>query len=128
MDIRTDGGGAAPTGKQLRHVVWITHEGVYIMKFLITWQMHEGKLHDTLALFSEMSAEQEEGMMGNKLKLIGRWHDLVRGTGVAVYEADSVDAISAYSLNWNRFMDLDIVPVVNDEETREIGRSVLASG
>lgn len=98
------------------------------MKFLITWQMHEGKLHDTLALFTEMPPEQEEKMMGDSLKLIGRWHDLIRGTGVAIYEADSAEAINAYALGWNRFMDLDISVVVDDEETRKIGKAMAIKG
>ena len=52
------------------------------MKFLITWQIHEGKLHDTLSLFSKMPPEDEAALMGS-VKLVGRWHDLVRGTGAA---------------------------------------------
>jgi hypothetical protein len=94
------------------------------MKFLITWQMHEGKLHDTVALFSQMTEEQEAGMMGKSVKLIHRWHDMVRGSGVAVYEADSAEALSAYSLNWNRVMDLDIAVVVDDETARSIGKQM----
>ena len=97
------------------------------MKFLITWQMHEGKLHDTLALFAEMPPEQEEAMMGGDLKLITRWHDMVRGTGVAVYEAQSAEAITAYALNWNRFMDLDISVVVDDGAARGIGKAMAAA-
>ena len=94
------------------------------MKFLITWQMHEGKLHDTLALFSQMTVKQEKEMMGKNLKLISRWHDVVRGSGVAVYEAESAEAISAYSLNWSRVMDLDITVVVDDETARSLGRKM----
>ena len=59
------------------------------MKFMITWQMHEGQLHDTLAQFTQMTPEQEAALMGDSMKLISRWHDMVRGTGVAIYEADS---------------------------------------
>lgn len=99
-----------------------------MMKFLISWQMHEGKLHDTLALFSQMSAEQEKAMMGDQVKLIGRWHDLVRGQGVAIYESESAAALSAYSLNWNKFMDLDITVVTDDDETRAIGKQLSAAG
>jgi len=91
------------------------------MKFLVTWQVHEGQLHDTLAMFSQMTAEQEESLMGGNVKLISRWHDLIRGTGAAVFEADTAEAISSYSLNWNRFMDLDISVVVDDAGAREIG-------
>ena len=92
------------------------------MKVLITWEIHEGKLADTLALFAKMTKKQEQALMGKKLKLIGRWHDLVRGTGVAVYETDSVEAISAYSLKWSEHMDLDISLVLDDEETKALGK------
>lgn len=97
------------------------------MKFLITWQMHDDRLHETLALFSEMTPEQETAMMGSGVKKIGRWHDLVRGTGVAIFEAESAEAISAYAMNWNRFMDLDISVVLDDDETRAIGRGMATS-
>ena len=68
-----------------------------------------------------MTAEQEESLMGEKLKLISRWHDLVRGTGAAVFETDSAETISAYALNWNQFMDLDISVVVDDATAKAIG-------
>ena len=55
------------------------------MKFLITWQMHEDKLHDTLSMFSQMTLEQDKALMGDKIQMIGRWHDLIRGQGVAIF-------------------------------------------
>lgn len=64
------------------------------MKLMITWQMHEGKLHETLAQFSKMTEAQELALSNNKIKLIGRWHDLVRGQGVAIYETDDASAFS----------------------------------
>lgn len=97
------------------------------MKFLITWQMHEGKLHDTLSVFSAMSAEQEQSLMSDQIKLVGRWHDLVRGTGVAIFESDNAAALSAYALNWNQHMDMDIAIVVDDDEARSIGQNRQAS-
>jgi hypothetical protein len=96
------------------------------MKFLVTWQFHQGKLHETLSLFSQMSAEQEKALMGNQLTLVGRWHDLVGGRGAAVFESESAEALSAYALNWNKFMDLHIAPVVDDEETKALGRQLNA--
>ena len=94
------------------------------MKFLITWQLHEGKLHDTLARFAQMSPEEEQALMGPGMKIIGRWHDLVRGQGAAIYECETVEAIAAYSLGWNSDMDLDIAAVTDDEETRAIAKQV----
>lgn len=94
------------------------------MKFMITWQIHDDKLHDTLSLFSQMDPGQEAEMMGEKVQLVGRWHDLVRGGGVAIFESDSAEALSAYSLQWNKFMDMDIALVVEDDEARAIGKQV----
>ncbi|MGI9242142.1 MAG: DUF3303 domain-containing protein [Verrucomicrobiales bacterium] len=94
------------------------------MKFLITWQIHEGKIQSTLSLFSKMPAEHEQALMGENVELLGRWHDLVRGTGAAIYEAESAEALSAYSLNWSQHMDLDISVVVDDSTAREIGSTI----
>lgn len=91
------------------------------MKFLITWQLHEGKLHDTLSLFSKMTTEEEQAMMGDQIKLLTRWHDLVSGSGVAIVESDSAEALSAYALGWNGSMDVDISVVVDDETAKAIG-------
>jgi hypothetical protein len=93
------------------------------MKFMITWQLHQGKLHDTLAQFSKMTPAQDEALAGNRVKLIGRWHDLAKGRGVAIFESDSAAALFKYALNWNRFMDLEVTPVLDDAEARAIGQT-----
>ena len=90
--------------------------------------MHEGKLHETLALFSQMTQEEEESLMGGNMKLLGRWHDLVRGTGAAVFEVDSAEDLTSYTLNWNQFMDLDISVVVDDDTARAIGSQIEIEG
>ena len=95
------------------------------MKFMITWQFHPGKLQDGLAHFSQMTTEQEAPGMGSDIKLIGRWHDLARGRGVAVFESDNAQAVSHWALNWNEIMDVDIAMVHDDEETRAIGKQRL---
>jgi len=94
------------------------------MKFMITWQLHEGKLHDTLSMFSQMSAEQDKALMGDDVQMIGRWHDLTRGQGVAIFESNSAEALTKYALNWNRHMDMDIALVVDDEEAKVLGQTL----
>ncbi len=95
------------------------------MTFLITWQIHQGKLHPILAHFSQLSDEQDKAMMGDEIKMIGRWHDLVSGTGVAICESDSAAAISAYALKWNNDMDISVQVVVDDTAARKLGESLL---
>ena len=89
---------------------------------MVTWQMHPGKLHDTLAKFAQMTPEQDQALMGKEIKLIGRWHDLTRGRGVVIMESTSAEAVSRYSLMWNAFMDLDASVVFDDAETRALGK------
>lgn len=94
------------------------------MKFMITWQFHPGKSHDTLAKFSQMTPEQDQALMGKDIKLIGRWHDVIRGRGVCIIESNNPEAVSRYSLNWNAVMDLDTSIVLDDAETRALGKSM----
>ena len=70
-----------------------------------------------------MDAAADEADMGSSVKLIGRWHDAVKSTGVAIFEADDPAAISNWILNWNTVLDItDIAPVLDDEEARALGR------
>ena len=78
------------------------------MKIMVSWQLHPGKLAEVLGIFSAMSPKEDETAMGEDIKLIGRWHDLARGRGVAIFETDNADAFSSYALNWNGAMDMDV--------------------
>ncbi len=90
------------------------------MKFMVNWQFpNGGKLHEALAHFSKMTPEQDAADCGSKIKLIGRWHDLARGRGVAICESDSAEALA----NWNSLLDVEIVPVLDDKETRALGKA-----
>ncbi|ELR66685.1 hypothetical protein C942_04383 [Photobacterium marinum] len=95
------------------------------MTFLITWQLHQGKLHPTLAHFSQLTEQQDQEMMGDDIKMIGRWHDLVSGTGIAICESDNIEAVTAYALRWNNEMDITLQVVVDDEQARALGNRLL---
>ena len=45
------------------------------MKFMVTWQVHQGKIQEAYALFSPMTPEQDAADRGSQVKQIGRWHD-----------------------------------------------------
>lgn len=90
---------------------------------MITWRVHEDKRHDALAAFSQMTAEDDKDDLGENVKLIGRWHDLHRFEGVAIFESDDPAAVANWVLNWNGILDTDVTLVFDDEETRRIGRA-----
>lgn len=93
------------------------------MKFMLTWRLHQEKRQDALKGFSAMTAEDDKADMGDKVRLIGRWHDVAGGTGVAIFESDDAVALSNWALNWNPVLDAVVTPVLDDEETRALGKT-----
>lgn len=92
------------------------------MKFLVTWRVHDQHRGDALKAFSAMTEADEQADLGS-VKLIGRWHDVVSFTGVAVCESDDAAAVANWLLNWNTILDAEVTPVLDDEETRALGRA-----
>jgi len=92
------------------------------MKFMLLYKLHTEKRHDALKGFAEMSPDDDKKDMGEQIKLIGRWHDIAHSKGVAIFESDSAEAISNWALNWNGVLDLEISPVLDDAETRTLGK------
>ena len=95
------------------------------MKFMVNWRVHEDKRHEALKIFSGMSDEEVANEFGS-LEVIGRWHDLVGFTGVAIVETGDSEALSAWLLKWNGICDIESVPVHDDTEARALGRTALA--
>ena len=91
------------------------------MKFMVTWRIHTDKRHAALDAFAQMTADDDKKDMGDKIKLIGRWHDTTEGTGVAICECDDAMALANWALNWNTVLDIQTRVVLDDEETRAVG-------
>ena len=96
------------------------------MKFMVTWRAHPDKRQAVFSAFAQMTAEEDQKDMGDKIKLIGRWHDLSEFTGVAICESDDPQALASWALNWNSVLDVQTRMVLDDEEARAVGRKKLA--
>lgn len=96
------------------------------MKFMLTWRVHPDKRQAVFNAFSQMTAEDDKKDLGEKIRLIGRWHDLSQFTGVAICESDDAQAVASWALNWNNVLDLETVLVLDDEEARTVGRNKIA--
>ena len=94
------------------------------MKFLVKWRLHPEKRHEVFKTWCSMSPEQQMDA-GPGVKIIGRWHDVVSFTGVAICEADDAGALSGYLLQWNSTMDIEVSPVLDDAETTAVGKKAL---
>jgi hypothetical protein len=93
------------------------------MKFMGTWQIHEGKIQQAYDVFSKMTSAQDAADRGKDIKLVGRWHDVAGGRGVLICETDSAEALEKWSLNWNGILNSTWTPVVDDDEARALYKS-----
>ena len=56
------------------------------------------------------------------MRLIGRWHDVGAGKGVTICESDDLSAVHSWALNWNSVLDLEITPVLDDDEAKAVAK------
>ena len=94
------------------------------MKYMVQWRIHDDKRHEAMKAFAAMASNKDEPGLG-KLNLIGRWHDMIGFTGVAIVETDDPRALTMWLLNWNAIIDIEAVPVLDDDEARAVGREFL---
>ena len=92
------------------------------MKFMVKWRVHPKKRQKVLKGFSMMSDSDLQKDLGEKIKLIGRWHDISKFEGVAICECDDPYALANWALNWNSVMNTETSVVLDDDEVRAIGR------
>ena len=95
------------------------------MKFMVNWRVQEDSRHEALKIFAGMSEEEIAKEFGD-LTVIGRWHDLIGFTGVAIVETDDPDALTTWLLNWNNTIDIETTPVLDDQEARSLARQTVA--
>lgn len=96
------------------------------MKLMILWQIHPDRRHDVLATFAEMDLDDYLAQQGPAIEVLGRWHDLVNFTGVAICETDDTEALGLWLMKWNAVCDFEIVPVLDDAEAHAAARKAAA--
>ena len=94
------------------------------MKFRANWRIEQHEWLPIMKKWASLTAEQRADV-GPGVKLIGRWHDTGARTGVAIFEATDAIALSRYLARWNPFMDIDVAPVLDDEESARLARFTL---
>jgi len=95
------------------------------MKFLVTYSIHPEKRHQALQAFSQMTQADDQADVGKHITVIGRWHVVGGGNGLAIVETTDAQALASWALNWNHIMDIDVKPVLDDEEARTVGKQKL---
>ena len=96
------------------------------MKFLVTWSIDQDKWMAVLETWGSMTPEQRADA-GEGVTIVGRWHDMAARQGVAIVEADDTAALHAYVGMWNPSMDIDVSPVLDDEESAALAKTLTAN-
>ena len=95
---------------------------------MCTYQVDKDKQADTQAYFTNMTQEQIDGEYPDGVKQIGRWHDMPNGSGWAVIDADSQEALTSWMMGWSGSATFPIVaPVMDDTNGRKLMKAMLDS-
>lgn len=95
------------------------------MKFMGKWKIHEDKWLPILKQWAAMTPQQRADG-GPGVKILGRWHDFASRTGVIVMESNDIMAVQRYVGRWNPYMEIDLAPVIDDEEAAAGAKLTLA--
>lgn len=95
------------------------------MKFMVTWECHSDKRLEVLQSWVALGRAGRADA-GRGVKIIGRWHSSADYTGVAIFVAKDIKDLYRYLGRWNTVMDLNVVPVLDDEESARLGRTILS--
>jgi hypothetical protein len=85
------------------------------MKFMLTfdWSPDKETRDEVIERFREAGALPPEGV-----KLLGRWTRADLSGGFDILETDDAQKLFEYAYMWGTFMDLEIVPVLDDQELK----------
>jgi Domain of unknown function (DUF3303) len=96
------------------------------MKFRINWSIQQEKWLSVYKRWSSMSPQERANEFPAGGKLLGRWHDMAGRTGVLIVESNDLAAVHRWLGQWNPYLDVDLTPVVDDEESAAIGQQIVA--
>ena len=75
--------------------------------------------------WSSLTPEQRADA-GDGVTIVGRWHDTGGRTGVGIFETSDLAALNLYLSQWNPHMDIDVTPVLDDEESAAVAKVALS--
>lgn len=84
------------------------------MKFMITWKISPENLKTAAARFLKTGAPDPEG-----LKTIGRWHTSGSSRGFHLVEGSDA-ALAEINAQWADLLNLEVVPVVEDDVAGQV--------
>jgi hypothetical protein len=93
------------------------------MKFMLTFTTtpDKEKRNEAIARFLKTGGQPPKGA-----KLLGRWTRLDFSQGYDLLESDDPKVLIEFALAWNDVMQIEIVPVIEDQGLSEVLKQVAA--
>ncbi len=95
------------------------------MKYMVSWKITQDKWLPVMTKFGSLT-RKERADAGTGVKIIGRWHDTTARKGVLIVQSNDYAAVSRYLGQWNPHMDLEVAPVLDDNEAATLCRRIIA--
>ena len=95
------------------------------MKFVVTWKINHlatSEARDNvMAMFGQMTPEDDAAQLGTEIKQLARWHDAAaNGQGGGLFETEPAAAMAGFFNMWAPVFEATITPVIDDAEMRSI--------
>ncbi len=85
------------------------------MKFVMTYQISTADWDDAVTRFLETGGLTPEGVT-----MHSRWHAASGRYGFLLLESDDVSGIYRFANDWHDLCDLEVTPVLDDEEAAAV--------
>jgi hypothetical protein len=85
------------------------------MKFMLTYRFESETRNEAIARFKATGGRTPKGA-----QLLGRWTTADLNGGFALLESYDIKALVEFTLGWSDLMELEIVPLIEDQELREV--------
>ena len=92
------------------------------MKYMLCWSIPTQNYNAALDAFLAGGAPMPEG-----LTAIGRWHAPGSYRGWLLCETDDLVALSQHAAEWAPMLDIEITPIIEDDEAGEAAARVRSS-
>ena len=92
------------------------------MKYMVAWTIPTGSYKEAVDAFLRSGAPMPDG-----LKALGRWHAPGSRHGWLLCETDDPVALAEHMAQWAALLELEITPVVGDEEAASAASRVFRS-
>jgi len=91
------------------------------MLFIATYTIHSGNRNIAMERFLQSGGKVPAG-----IKMLGRWHTVAKLSGFAVIEADDIELIQQWAMEWNDILSMEVFPALTDEQVGPLMFAALA--